>query len=179
MIDDFIDYCRGMDGKLEIKYQDEHLKSVLGMVITLQTIGYFVNKIGKEFSLEFFLEKYIDYNADPKNNYITANFDNSSKRNAKLNELVEGWIGEAHGNLVPIESKERGSLPHWRELSITCGTRQLVLYPDGGFANGWLFDSQNNITGEKFYRDNTTIQDNIPIKLKETIKIGISNVVLE
>lgn len=44
IINDFINYARETGGNMNICYQDEHLKSIMGMIITLQTIGYIIKK---------------------------------------------------------------------------------------------------------------------------------------
>lgn len=179
IIDDFLSYCQTKDYPIQFVYLEEHLKSVLGMVLTLQTIAYFAKCINKAFSLEFKLERYEDYAA---NNWLTSNLRNSSKRNEKLTqfsndllkELYEESGGQIVGNLVPIVSAEPKTLPHWRSLTITCGDRCLIVYPDGGFANGWKMDFRRTRKNQ-FTQENTKVSDNIPIYLDENIKIEVTN----
>ena len=66
------------NGILTVKYQDEHLKSPLGMVVTLQFIEHFVRKINKPFTLKFINEEYTENG----NRYdIDSNIDNDYDRN--------------------------------------------------------------------------------------------------
>lgn len=173
IIGDFIKFAKTQPGELKVVYQDEHLKSVFGMVITLQTIEHFVKQIGKDFSLAFKVERYDDYRGK---NGVQANMYNSAVRNQKLTELSENWLTilkdreNISGTLIPVVSAEHNTLTHWRELSFTSGNKTLSIYPDGGFANGWSIDK-----GTKTYTQNETdTEDVIPIHLKEDIKIEVS-----
>lgn len=174
IINEFKSHCDNSNEPLTVVYQDDYLRSVLSMVISLQTIGQILEKIGKSFSIEYLMERYEEYSA-PQN--IWAPFRNSSIRNARLTEYTGEWLSGLglRGVLTPIVSKEPRSLTHWRELSIKCSNKTLHIYPDGGFANGWHFDkyaaNQNN---EFYYQDDTLITDNIPVYLGEDIKIGFA-----
>ena len=147
LIDEFIAYAKQNGGNLTICYKDEHLKSVMGMIFTLQTVEHFVKQIGKNFSIEFKLETYRDDKG--KTDSITANLPSAEIRDAKLKQLTADWLkslsynDDIKGNLVPIVSGCRRSLTHWRELSIACGNKKLCIYPDGGFINEWNISSHN------------------------------------
>ena len=147
LMDEFIAYAKENGGKLSICYQDEHLKSMMGMILTLQTIEHFVKQIGSDFSIRFKLEKYRDDNG--KDNSLTANMTSAEKRDARLKAITTDWLKDLSyndgikGELVPIVSGERRSLEHWRELTITCRNKRLCIYPDGGFINEWVI-SRNN-----------------------------------
>ena len=176
-IDDFIQYCKQSDAPINVMYQDEHLKSVLGMVLTLQTIEYFVKTIGRNFSLEFKVEKYEDYGAKEG---IVYNLRNSSRRNQKLNDLANEWVidvlrssdRKVRGTIAEVISHEKKSLTHWRELTITCGDKHLTIYPDGGLINGWHLDGP---ACTRIYKnEDTTTADNPPIILTEDIKIEVT-----
>ena len=176
-IDDFIEYCKHSNDPINILYQDEHLKSVLAMVLTLHTIEYFAKAIGRNFSLEFRVEKYEDYSAKEG---IVWNLRNSSKRNRMLNDLASEWVVDVlrssnrtvRGTVAEVISHEKRTLTHWRELTITCGDKHLTIYPDGGFINGWHLDGA---ACTRIYKnEDTTTADNLPIYLGEDIKIEVT-----
>ena len=184
IIEQFIDGCKKSGEKLEISYQDEHLKSILGMVFTLQTIEYFVKVIGNSFSLRFLVEKYSD---NGNKDRFNTNLPTSYVRDGWLSKIAEKWIddmnnsanGKYTGSLIPIGSLSQKALPHWRVLTIKCGKRSLKIYPDGGFMNGWNFKPEH-ITGyyakkaAKFYTiENTDTDDIIPLERVQDIKFDI------
>lgn len=177
IINGFVDYCKSNGGKIHISYQDEHLKSVMGMVLTLQTIGHLIKQIGKEFELEFLVERFEDncYKAS-----IMANLKNSSERDMRLGDLCEGWLADmehnvgVHGELVPIESRKERSLTHWRVLSFECGNKRLHIYPDGGFANGWNLQHGKEVHNKFYTLDNTDTNDNIALERAQDIKFDVS-----
>ena len=177
VIDSFFDYCHGVNDKLIISYQDEHLKSVMGMVLTLQTIEYFIREIGKDFTISFLVEKYEDANYKGS---VTANLMNHHQRDSILEDLTTGWINDIHnkqgidGNLVPIESNQYNTLTHWRVLTLKCGNRRLSIYPDGGFANGWNILRDWTINTKHFSIDNTDSSDIITLKRSKDIKFDVT-----
>lgn len=184
IIDDFIAESKKTGKKLEISYQDEHLKSILGMVFTLQTIGYFVKAIGNEFTLEFLVEKYTDNGYKDRFN---TNQPTSYARDQWLTKLAEKWIGDINkaadgkytGSLIPIVSQNHNKLPHWRVLKIKCGTKTLNIYPDGGFMNGWNFKPEHRsdsakLPAPRYYRvEDTTTGDIIPLERVQDIKFDV------
>jgi len=178
IVEQFIAHCKNSTSDLVIKYQDEHLKSIMGMVITLQTIEHFVRQTGKDaFTIEFLMEKYED---NSRKQSITANMVDYHQRDMKLNDLAEGWLygldanDHIKGELIPIESKDRNSLTHWRELTIQCGNKRLEIYPDGGFANGWNLDKDRSVNNKLFTIDNIDTNDHIGLFRNRDIKFDVT-----
>ena len=173
IIDKFLNYCNSSDGKLYVCYQDEHMKSVASIILTLQTIEYFVKKINKDFELEFMLEEY-QYEREKMG--IFANLVNSRKRDSILNGMVDTWINELYnegiqGNLVDLNSKRGGELPHWRVLNLEFNGKRLSIYPDGGILNGWGLGKLQK--GEYYSADMATCEDNIPLTRQKAIKYEV------
>lgn len=181
VIDQFINYAQQNGSPLRIFYQDEHLKGIMGMVLTLQTIGYIITQIGSNFQIEFKVEEYKDYMG--KEESITANQPSSELRNKKLEELTNEWIkclkheNGIEGKLVHIVSLKKNTLEHWRVVSFTCGNKILSIYPDGGFINEWYIARQPN--GEYFTKDNVTCNTKIYLFRNKDIKFDIQIVTIE
>ncbi len=177
IIDKFICHCKQHDAPLTVSYQDEHLKSVMGMVLTLQTIGGFVEETGKDFTLEFLMEAYCDANY---RGTVTANLKDNAQRDAVLSDLTQGWLndldnsGHVGGQLVPIQSKPHNQLPHWRVLVMECAGKRLSIYPDGGFANGWDLLRDKTLNSKRFSIENTDTRDVMVLKRRQNIKFDIS-----
>ena len=177
IIDKFIAHCKSHEGNLSISYQDEHLKSVMGMVLTLQTIGGFVKEIDKDFTIKFLMEKYEDSNY---RGTITANLQDHHQRDQMLDDLTEGWLNDmdndyhVNGGLEPIHSEESNTLPHWRVLILECAGKRLCIYPDGGFANGWNLLRDWTLNKKRFTLENTDTRDCIVLKRCQDIKFDIS-----
>lgn len=175
IINDFINYARETGGNMNICYQDEHLKSIMGMIITLQTIGYIIKKIDSNFEIKYNVEIYKDDKG--KANSITANQPSSEKRDEWLTSLTMAWIDDLkhenniEGKLIHIVSSPKRTLTHWRVLTITCGNKRLSIYPDGGFINGWNIGRQNN--GERFDVQTITHDTNIHLFRNNDIKFDI------
>lgn len=177
VVDKFLTHCKQTNKDVKVTYQDEHLKSVMGMVITLQTIEHFIKQIGHDFSIEFLLEEYSD---NALNTSVTANLADYHLRDQHLTDLTEGWLNDMDNNyrlvgkLIPIQSKSRHSLTHWRELSFECDGRRLSIYPDGGFANGWNLN-KNKGSNTKFYKiENTDTRDSIGVIRSQDIKYDVT-----
>lgn len=172
IIDSFVYHCSQSSEPVRVIYQDEHLKKILGMVITIQVIDDLVKRIKKSFTLEFKMEQYEE---TTNRRGITANYPNDSKRDSKLNDLCEGWLyslddEEFTGELIPIHPLTMKTLPHWRELLLECDGKRLRISPDGGFTNGWDLD-----VNSKFYtEDNTDSSDNINLKRRDELKFGVN-----
>lgn len=177
IIDKFISYCKSNGSKIKVSYQDEHLKSVMGILITLQTIEYFIKQLGSDFELKFLVEKYEDSSYKSK---ITANLKNHAERDMRLGDLANGWLRDIdndysiHGELIPIKSNERNTLTHWRVLSFECGDKILSIYPDGGFANGWNILKDWNINTKHYTLDNTDTRDCITLQRSKDIKYDVT-----
>ena len=173
IIDKFIAHCNNSNGDLYITYQDEHLKSVAAMVLTLQTIEFFVKKINKDFDLEFLLE---EYNYGTQKRGIFANLESSISRDRLLESKAESWVNymdyehDINGQLAEVKSAKAGSLTHWRVLNIECNGKRLSIYPDGGLLNGWGFDKANST---KYYDDTTCHDDDIPMIRQQAIKYEV------
>ena len=176
LIDQFIAYAKQNELKLRITYQDEHLKSIMGIILTLQTIEHFVKQIGKEFRLEYKVEAYKDDRGNE--NSITANQPSSEKRDNWLTNLTNSWLDDLRcdndidGYLVPVDSVDKRTLTHWRELSIVCGNKRLSIYPDGGFINEWNIAKQPN--GERFDTQTITHDTKIYLFRNKEIKFDIT-----
>ena len=173
IIDKFIAHCNNSNGDLYITYQDEHLKSVAAMVLTLQTIEFFVKKINKDFDLEFLIE---EYNYGKQKYGIFANLESSISRDRLLESKAESWVNymdyehDINGQLAEVKSAKAGSLTHWRVLNIECNGKRLSIYPDGGLLNGWGFDKANST---KYYDDTTCHDDDIPMIRQQAIKYEV------
>ncbi len=189
LIDDFINYCREHQTEVvKVSYQDEHLKSILSMILTLQTAGYFIMEIRNKFSMEFKVEK---YDSDSiKWDSLTANLPSSySKqitsvekkrgRDEWLETLANNWKDDLkydmniEGIVLPISSQPKNSLTHWRVLSFECARKRLSIYPDGGLMNGW---SIYNTPGVFHRYDTMTITHDTEIELcrNQEIKFDVT-----
>ncbi len=174
IISDFVTHCQKHDGEeVHISYQDEHLKSVLSIVLCMQIIGYFVRKIGMPFSLEFLVERYcID---GGKRDNLGANQPTSEDRDTWLENMATELLDDIDiaGTLVPVVSAPRRSLTHWRVLTIECAGKRLCIYPDGGFMNGWLI---YNAPGERRMYDlrQITYDTEIDICRNQEIKYDVT-----
>lgn len=141
IVDAFIAHCRAHEAEeVKVVYQDEHMKSILSILTSLQTIRYFVQKVGFPFSLEFKVERYSMDNG--KRDNLGANQPSSRDRDEWLTNLANEFIddmtaADLSASLGVIVSQPRHSLTHWRELSLECAGKRLSIYPDGGFMNGW------------------------------------------
>jgi len=128
------------DSVLKISYQDEHLKSCAGIVVTLHFIEYFIKRFNKKYELSFKLEEY-EVTSDDSNLRIESNM-SQLMRDSKLtdwaNDLRESM--EQEGTIKDIFPLRKTTLPHWRVLSFECEGKCLNFYPDGGIVNEWLPD---------------------------------------
>lgn len=178
IIDRFVVHCKAHeDEKIAVSYQDEHLKSILGMILTLQTISHFLKKAENKFTLEFMVEKYFAENG--KSNSVVANLPTSQERDAWLRKLAEDMIESIEledgivGELVPISASQKRSLTHWRVLSFECAGKKLSIYPDGGFMNGWMI---YNAPGVRRYYDvaSITYKTEVDICRNQDIKFDVT-----
>ena len=175
LINDFISFAKHNGGTLKITYQDEHLKSIMGIIITLQTIAHIIKQIGIDYSIEYKVEWYKCDNGNAES--ISANQPSAVQRDNWLNSMTSAWIDDlSHecqitGTLIPVQSLEKRSLTHWRELSIQCGNKKLSIYPDGGFINEWNIARQPN--GERFETSTITHDTNIYLYRINDIKIDV------
>ena len=176
LIDEFISYAKQNGGNLKISYQDEHLKSIMGMMITIQTIWHIVKQIGSNFDIEFKVEAYRDDKGNA--NKICTNMPSSEVRDKWLTNFTNAWIDDLkydqniEGHLLPVVSVPKRTLTHWRVLSITCGNKKLSIYPDGGFINEWNIARQPN--GERFEVETITYDTKIYLYRNKDIKFDIA-----
>jgi len=164
IINSFITMCKERDEKLEIIYQDQYLRSHLGIITTIQFINYFVEKMEHNtFSLTFQTEQYSEYSAGRS---ITSPYIDYSVRDKKLKELVNSWINKKDYSVdLKLKTEIPNTLPHWRELSFKCGDKSLHIYPNGGIINEWFFDLDTaKELHKKYYQENTTPDVPTPIK---------------
>ena len=177
LVDRFITYTKELPSneKVYICYQDEHLKSGLGIVATLQFISYFLEKINRDFELIYKLETYDVVNLGQTNPTFNSQL-TEDDRDSILNRLSEEYMDliSKENNIegsYTIDSGEKKSLPHWRVLSFKCGKKQLKFYPHGGIINEWFFDMNrsNRLSGKRFYYDTLSVKDNIYIKRRSDV----------
>lgn len=177
IISDFLTYCEESEEPIKVSYQDEHLKSPMGIILTLQTIEYLMRKIGRDFSIEFLLERYDD---ESTRTGFAANLANSRLRDDYLKNMVKLWIDKLdntthnmlHGTMLPIVSQSKGSLTHWRELTVECGDKKLSIYPDGGFINGWSLDKDR--TTHFIRKEEADTDEIVPLALSQAVKYDIT-----
>lgn len=165
-------------------YQDEHMKSIISIILTLQTAGYFIKEIGNPFSMEFKLERY-DTDSG-KWDSVTANIPSSySKEDVRIGRddwiepIANSWIddldyeNQIEGTLIPVCSQPKNSLTLWRVLSLECAGKHLSIYPDGGLMNGW---SIYNTPGKYQRYDTSTIAHDTEIDLcrNQEIKFDVT-----
>lgn len=169
---EFLDYCSSHSGPLEITSQDEHLKSPMGIIATLQFFEWFLVKIKKDFSVDFQLEDYVDkYSHD-----IAKNIGDSEERNYFLEAVTADWLDDmkdAHRltGTQTISCHKKGYLPHWREIRFKCGTKELILYPNGGLINEWHYDMYKDTVGLTY--DTVTTEDEIPLYRRNPIMYDV------
>ena len=157
IIRNFMQEAKGYN--LTITYTDKHLKSHLGMVITLQFIQSLLNLVPHqgETSIRFVGEEYWD-NTSKEN--LFSNYPNQEDRDKVLYYLAEQLFDNV--NVSSIEDIEQ----HYRDLVLSYADNDgiehhLRIMPDGGFQNGWFLDSYR---ATKFYsRVNTLAIDSVPI----------------
>lgn len=142
----FIQYAKQKGTPIRVSYQDEHLKSIMGIILTLQTMEVVLEQIGADFEIEFKVESYRDDkgNADK----ISTNQPTSVMRDSWLTSQTKLWLEQLcrgkrfSGRLVPVVSLPKRTLTHWRVLTFECGGKRLSIYPDGGFINEWNIGKQ-------------------------------------
>ena len=170
LCDAFRKHCSGIDTPIEVTYQDEHLKSCLGITVALQVINYFVELFESPFTLKFNVESYNDSRGSSRS--ITKNLPNSADRDQRLDMIARQWLETMDypvGTLQTIESQERGSLTHWRVLKFKCGDKTLSIYPDGGFMTGW------NLNDNRFLTENDmTVSNPIALRRTEDLKFDVT-----
>lgn len=172
LLNEFLSYCSAHPDPLEITSQDEHLKSRISIVTTLQFLEWFLKKIQKPFSVEFLVEEYVD-----KFSYdISKNITNSMIRNEFLEEITDDWLSDIERafdlkGTQKISCERKGTLPHWREIKFKCGNKELVIYPNGGLINEWYYDRLNDHDG--ITMDTISPEVDIPLYRRNPIMYDI------
>lgn len=168
---EFFAHCKSNSGKVvKVTYQDEHLKSPIAMITTLQFIEYFMRKVNNSFSVEFVNEI---YDETPRGNTIFNNITNDIDRNDILRDISDEWKETINGDGmscidVKINTKIARSLPHWRSLIFECAGKALCLYPNGGIINEW-FEDRAKTNGIRYYVDDISTEERVPLKRTKEI----------
>lgn len=176
LINNFIEEAKKIEDNVYFTYMDEHMKSPLSIVMALQVMNNIISKLNKNFEIKYLIEEYSD---NKPRGYLDSNFPSEKERDSYLSDMVNAYIyskqGEVFGKLSKIESQERKTLPHWRELKVKCGELELYIIPDGGFLNGWAFDKNYAMANHlHFDRDNIDVSIPIPLYRKEDIKYDVT-----
>lgn len=172
IIENFFQHCKeNSDSLISITYQDEHMKSILSIIICLQTIKHFIDKCSNPLTLEFFVEKY-NKNTCSKE-ALSSPIGSNSRRDFWLESLATKMIEKIDEtgrevNLYPVTPAPEYELTHWRVLTMECAGKRLYIYPDGGFLNGWFM--YNTPTNRQF-RDLNNIKYNAEVELTRTQEI--------
>lgn len=180
VIANFLTNARGH--RLQFEYLDEHLKTQLGMYITIQFMKKMIDKAQcTNYSIRYVNEVYdqsVSRNAcrkDDPNRRLYSLLLNNNERDDLLLELTRSLT-----NNVSIESKSKGETPHYRCLTVTdLDTNQkLLIKPHGGFATDWDFDSVKAFHDRmKCYPNTTDINTPVPICSKDyKILYTLSNI---
>lgn len=178
VISNFVTHCKNNDDQvIKIKYQDEHMKSVLSIIVCLQTIEYFIKLIGCEYTIEFFVERYeSDFG---KRDSFTANQPSHEERDKWIEILTKELISnidyenDINGSLIPVVSVPKRGLTHWRVLSFECAGKRLSIYPDGGFMNGWFMYNDPDKPRNYYNLNQITVDTDITITRNQDIKFDV------
>jgi hypothetical protein len=170
IVSQFYEHCKAYpDKKLNVSYQDEHLKSYLAMVVTLQFIKSIIAPVNRAFSLKFIVEQYFENGIKSG---ICSNYNEYGVRDKILEKLCNKWIQDNEFTATAdVETHFPKDLPHWRVLKINCGEETLEIYPNGGIINEWFLNIEEARKKNKFYRENNTdVEEQIPIhKMKDIL----------
>lgn len=162
---------------VDVVYQDEHLKNCVGMVATLNFIGYFLKKINRTFTIDIATEEY-DYTYPlGKGPRITGDL-TQDDRDRKLDTMIKDWLPSLglKCNNVETNPYEKKALPHWRVLSFKCGSMRLSFYPNGGIINEWLVDMESykrRSRAKWLDYDSIEFSDNIPLHHSQDIMYDV------
>lgn len=175
-LDGFLKSMSKKNEQIKLVYQDEHMKSGAGILVALQFIREVIKAAGKEdnFYLKFLNEEYYDFKGT--DSYPFKGMIDHIVRNKVINNLTEQLYNEFNTNttVCPFtnETKSSNGLTHWRVLTISCGDKQISIYPNGGFINEWNYDKYASISS---FNDNNNLQiDNkIPLFRKKEIKYEV------
>lgn len=164
MIQHFAENAKGH--KLHFTYMDEHLKTQLGMHITLQFVEAFCQLANTpnrhlDFINETYSKKEGSLQDDPQRRLWYSLYD-EEERDVELSALLDelDWDGE-------IERRGVGELPHWRCLTIEDmeNGNKLVIKPHGGFANELNLNLDN---AKRHYGcDDTAALESLPLRVHD------------
>lgn len=178
VISNFVNHCKSnSDQVIKIKYQDEHMKSVLSIIVCLQVIAHFIKMIGCKYTLEFCVERYeSDFS---RRDSITSNQPSHEERDKWIEiltkELIDNldYANDINGSLIPVKSVPKRMLTHWRVLSIECAGKKLSIYPDGGFMNGWFLYNEPDEPRSYYNLSQITVDADIPLTRNQDIKFDV------
>ena len=173
MVDGFFTFCEEHPGHiLNVTYQDEHMKSPMGVVTGVQFLNWFIERINpEEVNVRFLLEKYYCNgnpleDAEENMREIGRNMTNEA-RNQFLDRILDSWY-ESKTIIKDCYKEERApkELPHWRVMQLEYAGALLEVYPNGGIINGWNLDEYNrNILPPKDFSEEWETQ--IPLYMKD------------
>ena len=172
----FLKSLVGSSSRLELTYQDEHLKSGAGILVAIQFIKRVIEVSGKRdnFSLSFLNEEYYDFKGTES--YPFKGMVSEEKRNAVIDMLAQQLYEELDVDTMAcpfsIKTLPSNGLPHWRVLEIKCGEKQISIYPNGGFINEWVYDKQINYKPIE-NNDDLMIDDAVPLFRRKEIKYEV------
>lgn len=167
-LDAFFQYCKNSKDTLKVSYTDEHLKTVTGMITTMHFIDTIIEKTGRKdnFHVKFVNEKYYTASTEVYSPWFCI--EKWERRNSILEKIANHWIESKYGKSSMAakdywenDCRNEKSSPHWRVLSIECGSKRLNIYPHGGIINEWRVDLKA-VPGRKYTMDDTT---DLPIPL--------------
>lgn len=173
IVDGFFTFCKEHPGHiLNVTYQDEHMKSPMGVVTGVQFLNWFIERINpEEVNVKFLLEKYYSTgnfleDAEGDMHEIGRNMTNEA-RNQFLDRILDSWY-ESKTIIKDCYKEERApkELPHWRVMQLEYAGALLEVYPNGGIINGWNLDEYNrNILPPKDFSEEWETQ--IPLYMKD------------
>ncbi len=173
IVDGFFTFCKEHPGHiLNVTYQDEHMKSPMGVVTGVQFLNWFIERINpEEVNVRFLLEKYYCNgnpleDAEENMREIGRNMTNEA-RNQFLDRILDSWY-ESKTIIKDCYKEERApkELPHWRVMELEYAGALLEVYPNGGIINGWNLDEYNrNILPPKDFSEEWETQ--IPLYMKD------------
>ncbi len=173
IVDGFFTFCKEHPGHiLNVTYQDEHMKSPMGVVTGVQFLNWFIERINpEEVNVRFLLEKYYCNgnpleDAEENMREIGRNMTNEA-RNQFLDRILDSWY-ESKTIIKDCYKEERApkELPHWRVMQLEYAGALLEVYPNGGIINGWNLDEYNrNILPPKDFSEEWETQ--IPLYMKD------------
>lgn len=173
IVDGFFTFCKEHPGHiLNVTYQDEHMKSPMGVVTGVQFLNWFIERINpEEVNVRFLLEKYYCNgnpleDAEENMREIGRNMTNEA-RNQFLDRILDSWY-ESKTIIKDCYKEERApkELPHWRVMQLEYAGALLEVYPNGGIINGWNLDEFNkNIQPPEDFSEEWKTQ--IPLYMKD------------